>query len=52
LGYFYPLKTGVSIVDILRGGLQNGIVVIIVFYSSLEIRIGITIIVQVLDARA
>ncbi len=52
LGYFHPSKTGVSIVDVLCGGLQYGIVVIVVFPSSLGIHVCVTIIVQVLDAFA
>jgi hypothetical protein len=45
-------RTGVSIVDVLRSGLQNVIVIVIVFPSSLGIRVCVTIIVQVLDAWA
>ena len=52
MGYFHPSKTGVSIVDILHSRLQYDIVVLIVFPASLGIRVCVTIIVQVLDARA
>jgi hypothetical protein len=52
LGYFRPSKTGASIVNVLCGGLQYGIVIVAIFPSSLGIRVCVTIIVQVLDARA
>ena len=52
MGYFHPSKTRVSIVDVLRGGLLYGIVVVVVFPLSLRIRVCVTIIVQVSDAHA